>query len=145
MTRVLVVDDSAIDRHLAGRLLEKLGDVEVFYAEDGVRGLEQVEAHVPDLVLTDMQMPELDGFGLVEAMRKQFPLIPVVLMTAAGSEEIAVRALQSGGIQLRPEKMLGGRLGRGRPSCADHLADAAKAGTHSESHQTFGHRIRDRE
>ena len=106
MTRVLVVDDSAIDRHLAGRILEKLGDVEVFYAEDGVRGLEQVDAHVPDLVLTDMQMPELDGFGLVEAMRKKFPLIPVVLMTAAGSEEIAVRALQSGASSYVPKKCL---------------------------------------
>ena len=108
MTRILVVDDSAVDRRLAGRILEKFGDgdIEIFYAENGLLGLEQIEAHVPDLVLTDMQMPEMDGFGLVEAMRKQFPLIPVVLMTAAGSEEIAVRALQSGAASYVPKKLL---------------------------------------
>ena len=106
MTRVLVVDDSPVDRRLAGRILEKVGDIEVFYADDGQQGLEQVEAHVPDLVLTDMQMPVLDGFGLVEALKKQYPLIPVVLMTAAGSEEIAVRALQLGAASYVPKKHL---------------------------------------
>ena len=106
MTRVLVVDDSPVDRLLAGRILEKVGDIEIFYAEEGQQALEQVEAHVPDLVLTDMQMPVLDGFGLVEAMKKNFPLIPVILMTAAGSEDIAVRALQCGAASYVPKKHL---------------------------------------
>ena len=96
MSRVLVVDDSPVDRRLAGRLIEKLGDMEVFYAPDGKAALEAVEDHLPDLVVTDMQMPELDGFGLVEALKAQYPLIPVILMTAAGSEAIAVKALQAG-------------------------------------------------
>ena len=106
MTRVLVVDDSPMDRRLAGRILEKAGDIEVFYAADGQQGLEQVEAHVPDLVLTDMQMPVMDGLRLVETLKKQYPLIPVVLMTAAGSEEIAVRALQLGAASYVPKKHL---------------------------------------
>lgn len=106
MPRVLVVDDSPVDRRLAGRLIEKLGDMEVFYAEDGLAALEAVEAHLPDVVVTDMQMPRLDGFGLVEALKAQYPLIPVILMTAAGSEAVAVRALQVGAASYVPKTAL---------------------------------------
>jgi len=114
MTRILVVDDSPVDRRLAGRLLEKVPDVEIFYAENGKLGLEEVEAHVPDLVVTDMQMPELDGLELVSRMKKQYPMIPVILMTAAGSEEIAVQALQRGAASYVPKRKL-----------AEELADIA--------------------
>ncbi len=107
MPRVLVVDDSPVDRRLAGRLIEKLGDdTEVFYAENGRIALEAMEDHIPDVVVTDMQMPELDGFGLVEALRTQYPLIPVILMTAAGSEDIAVRALHAGAASYVAKKLL---------------------------------------
>lgn len=106
MSRVLVVDDSPVDRRLAGRLIEKLGDMDVFYAENGKVALEQVEAHLPDVVVTDMQMPELDGFGLVEALKAQYPLIPVILMTAAGSETVAVKALQLGAASYVPKSAL---------------------------------------
>lgn len=106
MPRVLVVDDSPVDRRLAGRLIEKLGDMEIFYAEDGQAALEAVEEHLPDLVVTDMQMPKLDGFGLVEALKAQYPLIPVILMTAAGSEVIAVQALQLGAASYVPKTSL---------------------------------------
>lgn len=115
MSRVLVVDDSPVDRRLAGRLIEKLGDMEVFYAEDGKAALEAVEQHIPDLVVTDMQMPELDGFGLVSALRAQYPLIPVILMTAAGSEAVAVKALQLGAASYVPKTTL-----------ADDLADVCE-------------------
>lgn len=111
MSRVLVVDDSPVDRRLAGRLIEKLGDMEIFYAPDGRLALEEVEAHLPDLVVTDMQMPELDGFGLVKELRAQYPLIPVVLMTAAGSEAIAVKALEAGAASYVPKTALADDLG----------------------------------
>lgn len=111
ISRVLVVDDSPVDRRLAGRLIEKLGDMEIFYAPDGKAALEAVEAHLPDLVVTDMQMPELDGFGLVEALKAQYPLIPVILMTAAGSEAIAVKALQAGAASYVPKTALADDLG----------------------------------
>ena len=110
MSRVLVVDDSPVDRRLAGRLIEKLGDMEVFYAPDGKAALEEVESHLPDLVVTDMQMPELDGFGLVEALKADYPLIPVILMTAAGSEAIAVKALQAGAASYVPKTALANEL-----------------------------------
>lgn len=115
LSKVLVVDDSPVDRRLAGRLIEKLGDIELFYAPDGKAALDQVAAHFPDLVVTDMQMPELDGFGLVEALKHQYPLIPVVLMTAAGSEAIAAQALLAGAASYVPKSAL-----------ADDLADVCQ-------------------
>lgn len=89
--------------------------MEVFYAPDGKAALEAVEEHLPDIVVTDMQMPELDGFGLVEALKAQYPLIPVILMTAAGSEAVAVKALQAGAASYVPKTAL-----------ADDLADVTE-------------------
>ena len=93
MAHILVVDDSAADRELAGHLLEKQGWT-VFYAEDGTEALVQMKSQLPDLVLTDLVMPKLDGLGLVEQVKVDHSAVPVVLMTAKGSEEIAVRALE---------------------------------------------------
>lgn len=96
MTTILVVDDSAMDRRVAGGLLEKEPDCQVLYAEDGAAALQSVEANLPDVVVTDMVMPRLDGLQLVEAMKRDFPLIPVIIMTAVGTEETAVQALKRG-------------------------------------------------
>ena len=97
MAMILVVDDSQSDRLLAGGLLEKRDEWYVSYANDGREAFEVVQGDSPpDLVLTDLNMPELNGLELVEAIKANRPLIPVVLMTAKGSEEIAVEALQKG-------------------------------------------------
>ncbi|MDH3603720.1 MAG: response regulator, partial [Candidatus Tectomicrobia bacterium] len=76
------------------------------YAEDGREALDHIEREPPDIVLTDMQMPELDGLALVEETKARFPLIPVVLMTAHGSEEIAVAALKTGAASYVPKQSL---------------------------------------
>ena len=96
MRTVLVVDDSQVDRRLVGGLLTRSGEYEVVYAEDGRDGLQRIELDMPDIVLTDLHMPELNGLELVEAIKAEFPLIPVVLMTAQGGEELAVEALRRG-------------------------------------------------
>jgi CheY-like chemotaxis protein len=57
-------------------------------------------------VLTDLLMPEMDGLQLVAAIRSKFPLVPVVLMTAYGNEEIAIRALQRGAASYVPKRIL---------------------------------------
>ena len=95
MVTVLVVDDSAMDRHLAGGLLKKRGLQPVF-ATHGREALDLIAAQPPDIVVTDLQMPEMDGLELTEAVRQRYPFLPVLLMTAHGSEEIAVKALQKG-------------------------------------------------
>lgn len=96
MASVLVVDDSAVDRRLAGGLLEKGTYLEVRYAENGVAALKEIDREAPDVVVTDLQMPEMDGLQLVLKIAENHPDIPVVLMTAHGSESIAAQALANG-------------------------------------------------
>jgi CheY-like chemotaxis protein len=96
MTVVLVVDDSAVDRTRAGGLLKKRPDLVPVYASNGREALALIAQQAPDIVLSDLQMPEMDGLELVQEIRRQFPSLPVILMTAHGSEEIAVQALRKG-------------------------------------------------
>jgi len=110
MTTILVVDDLLADRRIAGGLLEKSGEFKVVYAENGAAALEQIEAHIPDLVVTDLQMPEMDGLELVKAVRDKYIMIPTILMTAAGSEQIAVQALEYGAASYVPKKHLSREL-----------------------------------
>lgn len=106
MPTVLIVDDSPMDRLRAGGLLDKLDDVDIEYASDGSDALIKMELHVPDMVITDMDMPELNGLELVAVMRKAYPVVPVVLMTARGSEDIAVQALRAGAASYVPKRLL---------------------------------------
>jgi CheY-like chemotaxis protein/anti-sigma regulatory factor (Ser/Thr protein kinase) len=103
---VLVVDDSAVDRRVAGRLAEKQLPARVVYAADGVEGLALIATESPAVVLTDLQMPRLGGLELVEEVRQQYPLVPIVLMTADGSQEIAIQALQAGAASFVPKRNL---------------------------------------
>ncbi|HUT10003.1 MAG TPA: response regulator [Thermoguttaceae bacterium] len=110
MTTILVVDDSAVDRQLAGGFLANDPDLTVRYAGDGAEALETIVRKAPDLVLTDLMMPKIDGLQLVAEVRRSHPLVPVILMTSKGSEEIAVQALQQGAASYVPKRMLARKL-----------------------------------
>src|SRR6516165_3272825 len=110
MPSVLVVDDSVTDRHLAAGLLRKSPEFTVFEAVDGRDALSKLELHVPDLVVTDMMMPNMNGLELVSEVKEQYPLIPIILMTSQGSEEIAVQALQKGASSYVPKRILASEL-----------------------------------
>lgn len=103
---VLVVDDSAMDRHLAGAIVQKMGGWQASFATQGLEALALLEKDRFDVVLTDMLMPEMDGLQLVQAIRGKYPLVPVILMTAHGSEDIAIQALQKGAASYVPKKSL---------------------------------------
>lgn len=103
---VLVVDDSAADRRLVGGLLERSGGLAVEYANDGKQAIDRFQTLVPDLAVTDLIMPEMDGLALVDAVKSEFPLVPVVLMTARGNEEIALAALRAGAAGYVPKRIL---------------------------------------
>ena len=96
MATILVVDDSAVDRRIVRGLLEHAGDDEVLEAIDGEAALAAIAEREPDVVITDLLMPRMDGFALVEALKEDSPGVPVILMTGRGSEEIAAKALQHG-------------------------------------------------
>jgi CheY-like chemotaxis protein len=133
MTKILIVDDSPIDRSLVGELLSQDPGVEVRYAvggsgtventpfgelaeggpcldieyaEDGRQALALLARSAVDLVITDLLMPEINGLQLVAAIREQHPHVPVILMTSRGSEEIAVQALQQGAASYVPKRLL---------------------------------------
>ncbi len=110
MATILVVDDSAVDRKLVGGLLGKDASIKVDFAVNGLEALASMEAGIPDLVLTDLIMPEMDGLSLVSAVRKRFHLVPVILMTSKGSEELAVQALATGAASYVPKRILAQRL-----------------------------------
>ncbi len=82
MPLVLVVDDSPIDRKLAVGILEQQADLTVEAAASGRYRAAPRGPPGTDLVVTDLQMPEMSGLELVRTMRSRYPLVPVVLMTA---------------------------------------------------------------
>lgn len=134
MANVLVVDDSVIDRTLAGRLLQQDPRFAVSFAENGREALETVRASAPDVIVCDLQMPEMNGLELVGAVRDEFPSIPVVLMTNRGSEEIAAEALRRGAASYVPKVRL-----------ADHLCETVgrilKAAAADRMHSRLMHSL----
>ncbi|WP_245964692.1 response regulator [Trinickia dinghuensis] len=94
--RVLIVDDNADMRDYIGRLLRTRWDVET--AADGRAALAAIRRHKPDLILTDVMMPVLDGFGLLREIRidAQLRHLPVVMLSARAGEEARVEGLESG-------------------------------------------------
>ena len=107
---ILIVDDAAMDRRLAGRIVEKDRGLRAAYAADGAEALAALARATPAAVITDLQMPGMDGLQLVEEVRSQYPLVPVILMTGCGSEEIAIQALQTGAASYVPKRVLAREL-----------------------------------
>ena len=93
--RILVVDDHAEMAHL---LADQLGDAgyRVDCATGGKEALRKVRAEVPDLVISDLRMEEVDGFDVLEGVREVDPATPVIVMTAFGAIETAVEAIKRG-------------------------------------------------
>lgn len=106
MPTVLVVDDSSVDRRLVGGLLKEDDSLTIEYAVDGAEALAMIERALPDLVLTDLMMPKIDGLTLVSNVRAKYPSVPTILMTSKGSEEVAVQALRHGAAGYVPKRRL---------------------------------------
>lgn len=107
MVSILVVDDSAVDRRLAGGLLAKQDGWEVHYSSSGKEAAGWLREHSVDAIVTDLQMPEMNGLEFVRHVRSEHPLTPVILMTGQGSEDIAVQALERGAASYVPKRLLG--------------------------------------
>lgn len=97
---VLVVDDEAAVRFTLRAILEDDGmpPIEVVEAEDGLAALEVLRQRPVDLVLSDYRMPRLDGLTLLEALADLKSTPPVIVITAHGSERIAVEAMKRGAL-----------------------------------------------
>jgi len=94
--KVLIADDTATSRELVRTVLERSG-LDVHEAVDGVEALDRARSVHPDLIILDLHMPRLDGFGVIEQLRNDpdFASTPVMALTASammGDQERALRA-----------------------------------------------------
>ena len=110
MTTILVVDDSAVDRTYAAGLLAQDSDWEVIQAADGKQALLKVKTSAPDVIVTDLQMPEMNGLELIAEIHENHSHIPIIVMTSKGSEDIAIEALQAGISNYVPKRSLSTEL-----------------------------------
>jgi diguanylate cyclase (GGDEF)-like protein len=94
-TRVLVVDDSTIVRRIIAGYIRAAGH-QVGEAQDGAEALAQLGTDRFDVVLTDLQMPVLDGFGLLDGIKSRSLDAEVIILTGSEDMESAVRALRAG-------------------------------------------------
>lgn len=112
MSQILVVDDSAVERRMLGGLLGTNPDWTVEFAKDGAEALERFKICEPDLVLTDFNMPNMDGLQLLMKLKQHYSHVPVIIATSAGNEELAVTALQQGAASYVPKTLLARDLNR---------------------------------
>src|SRR5437867_2918768 len=107
--RILVVEDDAPARKGLEDLLIAWG-YDVSAAPDGAEALERLAEEAPAVVLSDLVMPRLDGLGLLSAIQKDYPGIPVIVLTGQGSVENAVQAMKDGAYDYLTKPLDPGRL-----------------------------------
>ncbi len=94
-TKILIVDDEVDVLELMHELFENRG-YEPLTATNGVEALKIVREEEPDMVISDIRMPDMDGMELLEVLSKNYPNIPVIMVTAHGTIETAVEAIKMG-------------------------------------------------
>jgi DNA-binding response OmpR family regulator len=95
--KILIVDDDPHVCKLMGRVLQK-ENYDTVWAENGKKGLEMIESESPDLVILDLTMPEMSGEEMLDFSLKSHPELPVIIVTAFGSEQKAVKLLKGGAV-----------------------------------------------
>jgi PAS domain S-box-containing protein len=93
---LLYIDDEPELLELGRLFLEKIGDFSVTTALSGRSGLEELAQHEFDAIVSDFQMPEMDGIELLKIVRKSFGNIPFIIFTGRGREEVVIEALNNG-------------------------------------------------
>jgi two-component system chemotaxis response regulator CheB len=116
VTKLLIVDDSALMRRLLTEIFTTAGDFEIAVARNGAEALEQLGTFRPDVITLDIHMPEMDGLACLDRIMVLHPC-PVVMvssLTAEGAEE-TLEALALGAVDFIPKPK--GALSRDRRHC----------------------------
>ena len=110
---VVAVDDSRTMREMIRFTLNQAG-FEIHLAEDGLDGLKVLEEQSPDVIITDINMPNLDGFGFIDAVRQREDTgaVPILVLTTESSAELKARARAAGATgwivkPFDPDKLIG--------------------------------------
>lgn len=104
-THILIAEDSRTQAGYIRCLLEE-AHFKADVAANGKLAFDFLKEHRPDIIVTDLEMPVMNGLQLVEAVRRDYPSIPVVLVTAHGSEKVAALALRKGASSYVPKSVL---------------------------------------
>jgi len=96
--RVLLVDDARTSRIIVGKIVKSLGHEVVGEAEDGLLGYEAYKELKPDLVLSDIEMPNLDGYGMVEKIISEFPDANIVMVTSVVNAQFIQKIMSIGAL-----------------------------------------------
>lgn len=113
MKTILTVDDSAVMRQMVRFTLESSGQYQCLEAEDGVDALNLLKEHTPQVIVSDINMPNMNGYELVEALRadERFKFIPIIMLTTEDNEAAKKRSKEAGATgwiskPFQPEKLL---------------------------------------
>jgi DNA-binding response OmpR family regulator len=95
--RILIIDDDPTQHLIVGEYLKQAG-YQAFHAREGAKGIEMLDEKKPDLILLDIQMPGMDGFKTLEAIRKRGTLrdIPVLMLTSLEHQHLKIKGLELG-------------------------------------------------
>ncbi|CAN1724020.1 chemotaxis protein CheY [Hyphomicrobium sp. 1Nfss2.1] len=96
--KILIVDDTTTSRMLVRDGLQEIGIKNISFASDGEQGLKHVMTQQTHLVISDFNMPKLDGLGLLRAIRQHTPTqkLPFIMLTGKGDKELVQKAIQFG-------------------------------------------------
>src|SRR3990172_1629639 len=110
-TRVLIVDDIAETRETIRRLLQFESDIDVVgAAKSGREGIQLAQELDPDVVLMDINMPDLDGIATTEEIRKKSPHIQIVILSVQGDQNYMRRAMLAGARDFLTKPPMGDEL-----------------------------------
>jgi YesN/AraC family two-component response regulator len=106
----LVVDDSATMRQLITMTLKKMGCPSIAEAPNGRVGLERLAAAQPDIVLTDIDMPEMNGLEFIEQARARFATLPIIILSTHGDDVTRDKGLMLGANDYLTKPLSGSKL-----------------------------------
>ena len=93
---ILIVDDSRVSRAFVREALESLGKNDIIEAEDGVEGLKLGLEQKPDIIITDIEMPNMDGLEMIVALKAQGCEAKIVVITSIVNKSVTHKALLDG-------------------------------------------------
>lgn len=94
--KIMLVDDSRTMRNIQRNVLMKLGYDDFMEAGDGMEALAQIQATQPDLILLDWNMPQLNGYEMLQKARAAGFTMPIIMVTTEAEKQNVIKALQAG-------------------------------------------------
>ena len=94
--KIMLVDDSRTIRNIQKNVLKQLGHTDIVEAADGVEALARYAEQVPDLMLIDWNMPNMDGLTLVRKIREQDKAVPMIMVTTEAEKSRVIEAIKAG-------------------------------------------------